>query len=200
MQGQPVVGVVYCYVGPPEDGEAAARPLREFGSPVVDLIQPMPYTALQQMLDAGNPHGIREYFKVDWLGELPDEAIETVVAQGERLPAPFGQLILAPMGGAVGSSGSKDIALNVPDAPWLYFCLSMWMDPAQDAANTAWARGFAEAIRPFGLDSGFPNFIEPDEGDRLRRSYGPERYERLVELKRKWDPENRFRLNQNIVC
>jgi FAD/FMN-containing dehydrogenase len=198
LQGQPVVAVVYCYVGPPADGEAAARPLREFESPAVDLIQPMPYVALQSMLDAGNPRGVHEYFKVDWLGSLPDEAIETVVTHGEELPAPFGQLILAPMGGAVGRSAEKDLALSVVDAQWLYFCLAMWMDPAEDARNTAWARGFAAAMQAYGHGTAFSNFIEPDEGDRLRASYGADRYARLVDLKRRWDPANVFRLNQNI--
>lgn len=198
LQGQPVVGVVYCYVGPPADGEAAARPLREFGPPAIDLVQPMPYVALQSMLDAGNPTGIREYFKIDWLGSLPDEAIDTVVAHGERLPAPFGQLILAPMGGAVSRSAEQDIALSVVDAPWMYFCLAMWMDPAEDERNTEWARGFARAMEAFGHGTAFSNFIEPDEQGRLRASYGEEKYERLLELKRRWDPENLFRLNQNI--
>jgi FAD/FMN-containing dehydrogenase len=200
LQGQPAVGVIYCYIGPPADGEEAARPLREFGSPAVDVVQPMPYVALQSMLDGGMPPGVREYFKVDWLRSLPDETIDTVVAQADELPAPFGQLILAPMGGAVSRSGAKDMALSVPDAPWLYFCLSMWMDPAEDQRNTAWARGFAAAMREFGLGTGFPNFIEPDEGNRLRVSYGDEKYARLVEVKRRWDPENLFRLNQNIVA
>jgi hypothetical protein len=159
----------------------------------------MPYVALQSMLDAGMPTGIHEYFKVDWLKSLPDEAIDTVVAQADQLPAPFGQLILAPMGGAVSRSGTKDMALSVPDVPWLYFCLSLWMDPTEDERNTAWARGFATAMREFGLGTGFPNFIEPDEGDRLRTSYGDEKYVRLVELKRRWDPQNLFRLNQNIA-
>jgi hypothetical protein len=199
LQGKPVVGVIYCYIGPLPEGEEEARALREFGSPAVDVIQPMPYVALQSMLDAGNPTGVREYFKVDWLGSLADEAIDTLVVQADQLPAPFGQLILAPMGGAVGRSATKDIALSVVDAPWMYFCLSMWMDPTEDDRNTTWARGFAEAMRAFGLGTAFPNFIEPDEGDRLRTSYGEEKYERLVELKRRWDPQNLFRLNQNIV-
>jgi FAD/FMN-containing dehydrogenase len=198
LQGQPVVGIVYCYIGAPADGEAAAQPLREFESPAVDLIQPMPYVALQSMLDAGNPTGVHEYFKVDWLGSLSDEAIEEVVTHGEQLPAPFGQLILAPMGGAVSRSAEKDLALSVVDAPWLYFCLSMWMDPAEDARNIAWARGFAAAMQAFGHGTAFSNFIEPDEGDRLRASYGEDRYARLIECKRRWDPENLFRLNQNI--
>ena len=122
-----------------------------------------------------------------------------MVAQAEQLPALFGQLILAPMGGAVSRSATKDMALSVPDAPWLYFCLSMCMDPAEDQRNASWARGFAEAMRGFGLGTAFSNFVAPDEGDRLRVSYGEEKYQRLVALKRRWDPNNLFRLNQNIV-
>lgn len=199
LQGRPAVGVIYCYVGPSDEGMDAARPLREFGSPAVDLVQPMPYTALQAMLDGGMQPGTREYFKVDWLASLPDEAIDTIVAQADQLPAPFGQLILAPMGGAASRSATKDMALSVPDAPWLYFCLSMWIDPTEDERNTAWARGFAAAMRPFGLGTAFANFVATDEVDRLRASYGEEKYKRLIELKRRWDPNNLFRLNQNIT-
>jgi FAD/FMN-containing dehydrogenase len=199
LQGQPAVGVIYCYIGPVAEGEEAARPLREFASPAVDLVQPMPYVALQSMLDPGMPHGIHEYFKVDWLSSLPDEAIDTVVAHAEQLPAPFGQMILAPMGGAVSRSAAKDIALSVVDAPWLYFCLAMWMDPTQDQRNVAWARSFAAAMHEFGFGTAFSNFIEPDEGGRLQASYGDQKYKRLVELKQRWDPQNLFRLNQNIV-
>jgi FAD/FMN-containing dehydrogenase len=198
LQGQPAVGVVYCYVGSLAEGEKAAQPLREFASPAVDLVQPMPYVALQSMLDAGMPTGVREYFKVDWLASLSDEAVDAVVAHAEELPAPFGQLILAPLGGAA-SGSDKDIALSVVDADWMYFCLAMWTDPAQDDGNRDWARGFASAMAAFGLGTAFANFIEPDEGDRLRASYGEEKYARLLDVKRRWDPENHFRLNQNIA-
>ena len=199
LQGQPAVGVVYCYVGPVEKGEQAARPLRESTSPSLELLQPMPYAALQTLLDAGNPHGVHEYFKVDWLRELSDEAIDVVVSHGENLPAPFGQLILAPMGGAVARADNSSMALEIVGAPWLYFCLSMWMDSSEDERNTAWARGFAEAMSRFGVGTAFPNFIEPDEGAaRLRASFGEDKYGRLVELKRRWDPDNVFRMNQNI--
>jgi FAD/FMN-containing dehydrogenase len=200
-RGKPAVGIVYCYVGPPEEGEEALRPLRDsLPPPVLDMVQPMPYAAVQQMMDAGNPHGIHEYFKIDYLRDLPDEAIDVIVDHAEELPAPFGQLILAPMGGALGKTDPSTRALSIPDAPWAYFCLAMWMDPSEDDRNTAWARGFAEAMRPFGLGTALPNFIEPDEGlARLRASYGEDKYARLVELKEKWDPDNVFRLNQNIA-
>jgi FAD/FMN-containing dehydrogenase len=200
-RGQAAVGLVLAYVGPPEEGEQAFKPLRDaLPEPVLDMLQPMPYVALQQMLDAGNPHGIREYFKIDYLRELSDEAIDLIVEHAEQLPAPFGQLILAPMGGAVGHTDASTRALAIPDAPWAYFCLAMWMDPAEDDRNRSWARGFAEAMRSFGIGTALPNFIEPDEGAaRLRASYGEDNYARLVELKGKWDPDNLFRLNQNIV-
>ena len=198
LQGQPVIGVVYCYVGPLEAGEEHARALRGFGSPAVDVIGPMPYTALQQMLDPGFPRGIREYFKVDSLRSLPDGSIDTLVAVAEELPAPFGQLILCPLGGAVSRSATADIALSVVDAPWLYFCLSMWMDPAEDERNTAWARRLAASMRDIGVGAAVANFVAEDEAGRLRASYGEEKYARLAELKRRWDPDNLFRLNQNI--
>ncbi len=199
VRGQPAVGIVYCYVGPPEDGAEAAKALRELGTPALEMIQPMPYAAVQQMLDAGSPRGVREYFKVDSLSELSDETVDTIVDQAEQLPAPFGQLILAPMGGAVGRGDDDAMALTVKDAPWVYFCLAMWMDPSEDERNVAWARGFHEAMRPFAVGTTLPNFIEPDEGNaRLRASYGEEKYARLVALKQRWDPDNVFRLNLNI--
>ncbi len=201
LRGQPATGIVYAYIGPTDEGEDALRPLREATSPVVDLVQPMPYAALQQMLDAGNPHGIREYFKVDWLRELPDEAIEVILEHAEGLPAPFAQIILAPMGGAVSRTDNSALALTVPDVPWAYFCLTMWMDPSEDDQNVAWTRGFAEAMRPFGIGrEAFPNFIPPGEdSSHVRNSYGDDKYPRLVEIKDRWDPDNIFRLNQNIA-
>jgi FAD/FMN-containing dehydrogenase len=200
VRGQPAVGVVFCYIGPTEQGAEAAKALREFGSPVIDMIQPMPYVAVQQMLDAGSPRGVREYFKIDSFPDLSDQAIDTVVAQAEQLPAPFGQLILAPMGAAMSRTDSDAMALSIDDARWTYFCLAMWMDPAEDERNVAWAHGFHEAMRPFSGGFTLPNFIEPDEGvTRLKASYGEGKYARLVALKQRWDPENIFRLNQNIV-
>jgi FAD/FMN-containing dehydrogenase len=198
LRGQPAIGIVFIYVGPVEDGEEVARQLREATDPVIDMVQPMPYVALQQMLDAGNPRGVREYFKVDWVNEMPDDAIDMIVEHAEKLPAPFGQLILSPQRGAM-SRSNGDMALNTPDAPWAYFCLSMWMDPAEDDQNRDWARSFAKAMKPYEVGTPYPNFIAADEGSaRLKASYGPEKYERLLALKRQWDPDNLFRLNQNI--
>ena len=185
LRGQPAVGVIFAYIGPPEQGEQAAQPLKEFGEPALTMIQPMPYAALQQLLDAGNPHGIHEYFKIDSLSALSDEAIDVAVEQAEQLPAPFGQLIMAPMGGQTGKAGKGEMALGLVEAPWSYFCLAMWMESADDERNSNWARGFAAAMRQFGVGTTLPNFIEPDEGvARLRASFGEDSYGRLVALDR----------------
>jgi FAD/FMN-containing dehydrogenase len=200
-RGKPAVGIIFCHVGSPEEGEQALNELLgKLPEPVLKMVQPMPYVAIQQMLDAGNPHGIREYFKIDWLTELSDEAIDTAVEHAESMPAPFAQVILAPMGGAVARTDNDALALTIPDAPWAYFALTMWMDPADDDANVAWTRGFNQAMQQFGLGSAaLPNFIGADEGVmRLRDAYGKEKFAKLVSLKQKWDPDNLFRLNQNI--
>ena len=158
-------------------GAAAAargRPTRS-----LDMVQPMPYAALQQMLDAGNPHGIREYFKVDWLSELPDEAIDIIVEQAEQLPAPFGQLILGPMGGAVGAHGQQHAGAEHPRRA-VGVLLPVDVDgPGRGRAQQrlgARVRG-GDAARS-GSARRYPNFIEPDEGvARLRASYGAEKYD-----------------------
>ncbi|MGO9750575.1 MAG: FAD-dependent oxidoreductase [Solirubrobacteraceae bacterium] len=101
-------------------------------------------------------------------------------------------------GGAVAQSVGRDIALAAVDAPWLYFCLSMWMDPAEDQRNIEWSRWLAAVIAPHGAGTAFANFVADDENGRLRASYGEHKYARLVKLKQRFDPDNLFRLNQNI--
>ena len=154
VRGKPAVGIVYCYVGPVEEGLQAAEALRAIGSPVLDMIQPIPYAALQQMLDAGSPRGVREYFKIDTLSDLSDAAIDTVVAQAEQLPAPFGQLILGPLGGALARTDREAMALTLDDGR-VDVLLPVDVDgsgagrsqhrldarlPRGDARRSAWAR------------------------------------------------------------
>jgi FAD/FMN-containing dehydrogenase len=198
-RGKPAVGVILVYVGDPQEGEEAFRPLLEWGEPWVKRVQPMPYVAVQQMIDAGNPWGINEYFKVDYLAELPDEAIDEAVDKVAEVESPFTQVIFGRLGGAVARADRSTMALDLPDAKWLYFYLAMWWEPAQADAETARARAFMEAMRPWGAGKAPPNFINTDEGAaRLRASYGDEKFERLVALKDKYDPDNVFALNQNI--
>jgi FAD/FMN-containing dehydrogenase len=199
MQLKPATGIVWAFVGAIEEGERALAPLREAFEARVDMVQPMPYTALQSLLDEGNPWGIHEYFRIDWLSGLSDEAIDTVLEQAELVPSPMTQIILAPMGGAVDRIDRSSMALEVPAARWAYFCLGLWPKELPDEPNVAWTRGFAAAMKPYVTGAAFPNFIAEDESEeRLVSAYGPDKYARLRELKRRYDPDNLFRLNQNI--
>jgi FAD/FMN-containing dehydrogenase len=198
-RGKPAAGVIVVYLGDPQEGEEALRPLLEWGEPALKMVQPMPYVALQQMIDGGNPWGICEYAKIDYLRELPDEAVDAFVDKVEEVGSPFTQVILARLGGALSRMDQSTMALNQPDAPWFYFCLAMWMDPAEADQHVSWARAFMETMRPWGVDKAPPNFITIDErAGRLRESYGEEKFARLVALKDKYDPDNVFALNQNI--
>ena len=198
-RGKPACGVILIYAGDPQQGEQAFRPLVEWGEPWVKVAQPMPYVALQSMIDGGHPWGIDEYAKVDYLRELPDEAIDAMVDAAANVSSPLTEVILCPLGGATSRTDRRTMALNTPDAGWFYFCLAMWHDPREQDSQIAWARNFVAALRPWSLDKAPPNFIAHDEGTtRLRASYGADNFQRLVALKNKYDPENIFSLNHNI--
>ncbi len=199
IRGKPATGLILVYLGDPQEGEEFFRPLIEWGEPVLKMVQPMPYTAVQAMIDGGNPWGIHEYFKVDYMAELPDEAIDGAVDRATKIGSPFTQVIFARLGGAVDRTNRSAMALEVPDAKWYYFYLAMWFGEEQADSEVGLARSFMDAMRPWGAGTAPLNFIMEDEGaSRLRASFGHEKYERLVALKDRYDPENVFALNQNI--
>jgi FAD/FMN-containing dehydrogenase len=200
MHFQPCVGMVVCWTGDMEEGERVVAPLREVMQPAVDMVQPMPYTALQSMLDAGGPKGIRGYMKAEFMDDMSDEALETLVRHGSNRAGPMAQLLVEPMGGAIGRMGEDDTALGRRDVKWCYHALAMWMEPDQETADaqTAWARELADEMRPHTTDGVYLNFTSDEGDERVRATYGPEKYARLVALKDQYDPGNVFRLNQNI--
>lgn len=197
---KPACGLVVAFTGDPAAGPAALAPLLEWGEPIVSMVQPMPYTALQKLLDESSPWGIREYAKTDYLRELSDSAIDAILDEAAHVTSPMTQIVLCPGGGALSRRDASAVALVVPDAPWFYFCLTLWPDAMQpDDQHVAWARGFMEKLRPWAMDVAPPNFITDDEGaPRLRKSFGSEKFRRLVALKDRYDPDNVFALNQNI--
>ena len=152
------------------------------------------------MTDDANPWGISEYFKIDYLPELPDDAIDALVSKAAEARSPFTGVFLAALGGALARTDRTTMALEVPDAKWYYFCEALWWDPAAAAAEIAWAHAFKDTMRPWAVDKAPANFISADEGQtRLRASYGDQKYERLVALKNIYDPGNVFALNPNIA-
>ncbi len=200
MHFKPMVGLVICWTGDHEEGERVVAPIRDVAEPVMDMVQPMPYTALQSMLDAGGPKGVRGYMKAEFLPELGDEVVDKLVEHGASRPGPMVQLLMEPMGGAIGNVDEDDTALGRRDIPWCYHALSMWMEPdeATAEAHFAWARELADDLRPHTTTGVYLNYTSDEGDERVRSTYGPEKYDRLVALKDRYDPDNLFRLNQNI--
>jgi FAD/FMN-containing dehydrogenase len=198
MHFAPILGLVVCWTGPVEEGERWLAPIREVAQPVMEKVGPMPYTALQMMIDGGSPRGERAYLKAEFIPELTDEVIETLARHGNARPGPMVQLIVEPMGGAVSRVGADDMALGGRDAKWVFHAISQWMDPADDEAHIAWPKALAEDMKPHTTTGVYLNFTSDADEERVRKTYGPERYARLVALKDKYDPNNLFRLNQNI--
>jgi FAD/FMN-containing dehydrogenase len=198
MRGQPAVGIVVCYAGPIEEGEAALRPLREFGPPAADLVAPIPYVELQRLIDAGYPAGMRNYWTGDFLSGLPDEAIEILCRYHRSAPSPLTGVATFPGGGATTRVPDGTMATGQRGAPFNIHITSLWQDPADDDANVAWTRELSAALKPFTTGRVYVNFIGDEGEERVIASFGREGYARLQALKDRYDPDNLFRSNQNV--
>jgi FAD/FMN-containing dehydrogenase len=198
VHGKRVVVVSGCYAGSPEGGTRAFRPLKEFGAPVVDLIGPMPYTDLQRLVDAQWGPGYCNYFKSSWLPRLDDAAIETLVDAHEHAASPDTKIQLYHFGGAVASVARDETGFAQRDAPYLLNIAARWADPAESDPHTGWARDLHAAMTKFATGDVYVNFLGDEGHDRVRAAYGEHTYARLVDLKRRYDPTNLLRVNQNI--
>ena len=168
--------MIVAYVGDPDDGPRAFQPLLEWGEPLLTMVQPMPYVAVQQMIDGGFPWGINDYSKSDYLAHLPDAAIDQLVAEASGTTSPFSQVILCPLGGAVARMDQAGMALTIPDTKWMYFCEALSWDRHEQDREIEWARAFMATMRQWSVGTAPPSFLEPDEGRRrLRASFGAEK-------------------------
>ncbi len=197
--GVPIVVAIAFHHGPTEEGEALFAPLRAFGPPIADMIQPMPYTSAQQMLDALNPPGNRVYWKSTILRSIDDDVLDTIIDRAANCPSPLSACLIEFYGGAINRVGAQDTAYPLRDATYALNAISAWTDPGQDAANIAWTRAMFEALQPFSPGSVYVNFlgVGDESEDRVRAAYGSN-YARLAQIKAKYDPANLFRLNHNI--
>jgi FAD/FMN-containing dehydrogenase len=199
VQGKPMVGVILAYFGALEDAEEALRPMIEFGPPALAMVQPMPYTALQMMLVEAFPRGMPGYFKAEFLNELSDDAIDTLVEMTAQPTSPLAQILVQPLGGAIADVPPDDTALPSRDAKWVYHALVIWApEMAPNEVHIKWTKDLARAMTKYARPGVYLNFVAAEEGqERVRASYGPA-YDRLVAVKDRYDPTNLFKLNQNI--
>jgi FAD/FMN-containing dehydrogenase len=196
--GTDVAALVTCHCGSPEEAEKATRPLKQFGSPILDAVGPMPYCQLNSMLDANYPKGALNYWKSSFLTELSDAAIGTMIDCFKRCPTPMGQLLLEHIHGAASRVGVEDTAFPHRRVGYNFLVLAQWMQPADTSRCIAWARETYERMQPFFASSRYVNYLDDDEtGDPVATAYGPN-YGRLRRIKAKYDPKNLFRMNQNI--
>jgi FAD/FMN-containing dehydrogenase len=198
VRGQPVIGIICCYAGDAADGPDAYAPLRSLPYVGLDLLGEMPYVAVQQLIDPANPKGMQNYWTADFLDELPDEAVDTIVERATKPVSPMTQILVIPGGGAVARVAEDAMAFGQRHAPWNVHYLSMWPDPADTDTNIAYTRDLATAMKPWATGRAYLNFIGDEGAGRVEAAFGPEKYARLMALKRVWDPTNLFRHNQNV--
>ncbi|HXV25023.1 MAG TPA: FAD-binding oxidoreductase [Alphaproteobacteria bacterium] len=197
--GTKLVGMVVCHCGPLDAGEAAVRPIKRLGAPVLDVIGPMPYCQLNTMLDAAYPRGALNHWKSSFLSRLSDDAIDKMIECFANCPTPMGQLLLEHFHGAVSRVGVGDTAFPHRAPGYNLVILSEWTDPTITDRCVAWARESFAAMTPFMGSGRYVNYLDASDeaGDPLAAAYGSN-YKRLRELKTKYDPGNFFHVNQNI--
>jgi FAD/FMN-containing dehydrogenase len=195
--GEPFLIFVTCWAGPIEEGEAALAPLHEVAPVVAEHVGPMPYPALNSAFDDLVPAGLQHYWKANFVKELTDEAIDAHLEHGPKLPAVNSTVHIYPINGACHRVAPDATAFAYRDATFATVIAGMWPDPAQNDDNIAWVRGFYEATSPHSEEGGYINFMAGDDQDRIRVNYR-DNYDRLADVKRKYDPDNLFHLNQNI--
>jgi FAD/FMN-containing dehydrogenase len=197
LHGRLIVGVVCCWAGDLEAGEKVIRPLREFGSSVLDLCEPKPFVEHQAMLDPSFPHGRWYYMRSCDVAELTNEVIDITVEHSMRIRSPLTSFPIWQLGGAIRQVGTDETAFNARGAGHTFNITIATEDSEGFEEERQWARDFWSALKPFH-ESVYVNFLMEEGEDRIREAYGAAKYERLQALKRDYDPDNLFRLNQNI--
>jgi len=195
--GIPAVAVVACYCGDLTEGEKVLKSLRSFSSPMVDMIQPMPFPQMQTLLDEAFPAGNHNYWKSTFLRELSDDAIVVLVEHANRATSPLTGVVIEYYGGAASRVGVSETAFAQRQAQYSLIFLAQWTNPGESQLHIEWARALADSIRPFSSGAYYLNYLGEEGEDTIKAAFGLN-YDRLMTVKKKYDPENFFCLNQNI--
>jgi FAD/FMN-containing dehydrogenase len=196
--GNAIVAVLICYHGDLNMGEEVIRPLRQFGPPVADMVQPMPYAAMQSMFDQSFPPGRYSYWKSSFLNRLDNRVIDALVDGFADAGSPYSSILIEHLGGAVTRVGKDASAFSHRDAPFNCVIMPMWTEATETEKHVRWADSVWQGIQHASTGGVYVNYLGNEPDDRVRAAYG-QSYPRLAELKRQYDPGNLFRFNQNIV-
>jgi FAD/FMN-containing dehydrogenase len=195
--GDPFLLMVVCWAGPIEEGERVLKPIRDAAPVFAEGVGPMPYHALNSAFDALSGPGLQHYWKANFVKELTDDVIAAHLEYGPKAPAVNTAVHIYPINGAVQRVAPGDTAFAYRDASFATVIAGMWPDPADNESATKWVRDYYAATAPHSEEGGYINFMADDDQDRIRDNY-KDNYDRLVQLKQRYDPGNLFHLNQNI--
>ena len=195
---KPIVALFVCHSGSIAEGEKLVAPIKTFGSPVGDIVQRRPYVSQQSLLDATQPKGRRYYWKSEYLPRLEPDLLGAAIRHAQAIVSPHSAIILFPLDGALNRLPENHSAVGNRDTAWVLNVTASWEKAEDDKTNIEWARAAWRDMRGFSTGGTYVNFLTEEEGDeRIRAAYG-KNYERLVEIKSKWDPGNLFCMNKNI--
>jgi FAD/FMN-containing dehydrogenase len=198
IHGKPIVVLFLCDTGPVEEAKKRAARIKGYGSPVGDVIQPRTYVSQQSLLDATQPKGRRYYWKSEYLAQLEPELFAKSIAHAERMVSPHSAILIFPLGGALNQVSDQHSAVGNRDAKFVLNITASWEKPEDDDANIAWARGAWQEMKDFSTGGTYINFLTEEEGDERIHDAFRSNYERLVEIKTRFDPNNLFRRNKNV--
>jgi FAD/FMN-containing dehydrogenase len=199
LHNRTMCGIIWCYTGPQEGAEEAFQSVREMGElPALYGIHSMPYPALQSVFDALLPAGLQWYWRADFVQELPDEAIARHVKYGGQIPTLRSTMHLYPINGAAHNVGRNDTAFSYRDATWAQVIVGIDPDPKNKELITTWTKAYHDALHPYSMGGAYVNMMMDEGQERVKASYR-DNYSRLAAIKRKYDPDNFFRINQNIL-
>ena len=199
FHGTPIVAILACYSGDPAEGEKVVAPIKAFGKPLGDALIRRPYAQMQSLLDATQPKGRRSYWKSEYLPGIEPALCEKVIEHAGRIQSPHSSVILFQMDGALNRLDANHSAVGNRDARYLLNIAGSWESPADDVKNTVWARDAWNDMKSYSTGGNYINFLTEDEGpERVRAALGAS-LTRLAEIKGKWDPENVFRTNRNVL-
>jgi FAD/FMN-containing dehydrogenase len=197
LHNKKMCGIVWCYTGPGKKADQVFTPIRRFKPPALDLVGPLPHPALQSMFDGLYPPGLQWYWKADFVRELSDEAIALNVKHGAKLPTMHSTMHLYPINGAASRVKNNATPWSYRGAVWAQVMVGVDPDPANKERISAWAKDYWTALHPYSAGGAYVNFMMDEGDERIRTTYG-RNYDRLAKVKKRYDPTNLFRVNQNI--